>query len=133
MAEHPWASHDYVKEVGIKPSINGDIVQVHSDAVGATLTLHTVSAGKTLLLFSWEASLRVLAACPNDFQYYMRGYTSAAAVKYEFVNGFTQNDQNHHITQNYFIPLVFDAGDYINIATNHYNLGLAVNIFGIEI
>ena len=129
MAQYPFSETNQANWIGVKPAIIGE--QLIDIAIGhnAITNFYTVPANKQLLLFNWNSSFR------NESGGVASGYfilfDSAATARYRFHYFTCPDNDSKYAHQEYYIPVVCDAGDYFTVSTSANNARLYSNIHGI--
>ena len=131
MAQHPWTTHNKINEIGIVPSIDGDVLFDRSAVVNAATTVYTVPTGKKLLLFNWTITARNTAVA-SGYAYAILSEADATP-KYTFLQANIISGSGLTNTGNCFIPLDCDAGDKFTVSSSDANLTVVLSIHGILI
>ena len=122
MPNTQFAEHNEVRFVGVRPGYVGIQIQVTAEASNNSITMYTVSAGKTLYLVDWDCCYDL--AVGQTVRYYIRDNTNALYKRLLWISAVSSGASNGHAGNSSYPPLELGEGfNFVLVAT----LGCTVN------
>lgn len=120
---------DRTKWVGTRPGYNGTQIFVSANALGATVILYTVPAGKVFLLFNYSRHLRdTVAGSLASFSI----RNGAGLLQYMLNQEMSVIGPSSYFGSSFQFPMELTEAWYIQIDSNAATCHIRGNIHGIE-